>query len=222
MTYDKSSIPKGAIISLLCIVLVATLCNILDIPYRNYIFLFFCFTLPLIFNTDFQPSKPLRLTPSGWVTASLILVLITAVPLLLLLGVVKLFLGTLFLIPKFSMLKAMLLNGAALGFLIALPEEFFFRGYLQEQVLGERERRILPGISQKNVYTSLLFALTHATSYLNPYRITVFFGSLVLGYITEKARGSIWQAVLLHAYSNMMIAVLYEVIKYNIPGLWLG
>lgn len=90
-------------------------------------------------------------------------------------------------------------------FLVALPEEVFFRGYLQEKI-GNNLRGIL--------IVSSLFAIGHfATVCLGGgYAGTVclktlltFFPSIVMGFMYAKT-GTIWGNVIFHFFAN----VVYE------------
>jgi len=90
-------------------------------------------------------------------------------------------------------------------FLVALPEEVFFRGYLQEKI-GNNLRGIL--------IVSLLFAIGHfATVCLGGGYIGIgciktlltFFPSIVMGFMYAKT-GTIWGNVIFHFLAN----VVYE------------
>lgn len=84
---------------------------------------------------------------------------------------------------------------------VALPEEFFFRGYLQgrlEEVLP------LPGAL---LLSSLLFALGHVLVSFDPATLAVFFPGLVFG-LLRHATGSIVAGTLLHASSNLLMDIL--------------
>lgn len=94
----------------------------------------------------------------------------------------------------------------------ALPEEYFFRGYLQtrlEQVWPARWRVAGGGIGKALVVTSLLFALGHVIVDFRPLRLAVFFPSLLFGWL-RSATGSIGAAVLFHACCNILIDVLNQ------------
>ena len=95
---------------------------------------------------------------------------------------------------------------------IALPEEAFYRGYLQtslDRQLGKRFSllgvRFGPGL----VLTSVIFALGHVLTVFNPARLAVFFPSLVFGLLREKS-GGIGAAVVFHALCNLYAAYLLE------------
>jgi hypothetical protein len=106
---------------------------------------------------------------------------------------------------------------------IALPEEFFYRGYLQTRLSeafaarrrargeseseGEEGRRVL-GISASNALTSVLFALGHVLipvgGAIMITRAAVFFPSLVFGWLRERT-DTIAASVVYHAGANLMV-----------------
>ena len=93
---------------------------------------------------------------------------------------------------------------------VALPEEAFFRGYLQT-ALGDRycvKKRLL-GIdwSLALFASSALFALGHLTTTPDPARLAVFFPSLLFGVLRDKT-GGIGASVFLHAQCNIFAALL--------------
>lgn len=108
-------------------------------------------------------------------------------------------------------------DGAHLGDLmlghllvVALPEEAFFRGYLQSS-LDERSppRRAFLGarLGSALVVTSTLFAVGHFATTPDPARLAVFFPSLVFGFLRART-GGIGAAVVFHTLCNVLSAVL--------------
>ncbi len=107
--------------------------------------------------------------------------------------------------------------------LVALPEEYFYRGYLQTRIadlLGHdiEEPDELPrflGFSSANWITSGLFAVGHLLIPIggvwSPARAAVFFPSLLFGWLRERT-GSIIAPTVFHAGANMM--VLLVVVHY--------
>lgn len=106
---------------------------------------------------------------------------------------------------------------------IALPEEFFYRGYLQTRIrhaLGARRReaddsepsggptRSWLGISEENVLASAMFGLAHLLipvgGRIIASRISVFFPALVFGWLRDRT-GSITAPVVYHAGCNMLV-----------------
>ncbi len=102
--------------------------------------------------------------------------------------------------------------GDALGQLlvIALPEEAFYRGYLQTALDRELKKgftvlgaRLGWGI----VITSAIFAVGHLLTELNPARLAVFFPALAFGFLRART-GGIGAAMLFHALCNLFAAYL--------------
>jgi uncharacterized protein len=93
---------------------------------------------------------------------------------------------------------------------IALPEEAFYRGYLQtslDQRLGHRVTIFGTPIGWGIVLTSAIFAVGHLFTELNPARLAVFFPSLVFGLLRSRTQG-IGASVLFHAMCNLFSAYL--------------
>jgi len=94
---------------------------------------------------------------------------------------------------------------------VALPEEAFFRGYLQTS-LGDLEKRrlrifgveVAPGAW---LLQAVLFAAIHFIVEPNPARLAVFFPGLLFGW-TRAWRGGIGAALALHAMSNLYSEIL--------------
>ncbi len=94
---------------------------------------------------------------------------------------------------------------------IALPEEAFFRGYLQSALsdLTERRRRVF-GVELALgawVLQAALFAAVHFMVEPQPARLAVFFPALLFGW-TRAWRGGIGAALTLHAMSNLYSEIL--------------
>ncbi len=93
-------------------------------------------------------------------------------------------------------------------FLVALPEEFFFRGYLQG-LLAERFPKKISclglSLSQGALVTCLLFAFSHSIIALQWWHFSIFFPSLVFAWLREQ-RQTITASILFHAFSNLVIA----------------
>lgn len=101
-------------------------------------------------------------------------------------------------------------------FFIALPEEYFYRGYLQtrlEQAFKRRDGRTRQwlGITPAIVVTSLLFGLGHllipVQGVLLGTRFSVFFPSLLFGWLRRRT-GSIIAPTVYHAGCNLMVLFL--------------
>lgn len=95
--------------------------------------------------------------------------------------------------------------------LVALPEELFYRGYLQTRLDGlvGRDRTVL-GVEvnvASVVLTSALFALGHIITIWHPARLAVFFPSLLFGWM-RRATNGILAPILFHAACNMLVDIL--------------
>ena len=96
-------------------------------------------------------------------------------------------------------------------FLVGLPEEFFYRGYLQREL--ERVwnttwfRFIGVSIGPAFITASALFALGHLALVPAGYRLAVFFPSLMFGWLYKKT-DSIAGGMLLHGLSNVLLFTL--------------
>lgn len=88
---------------------------------------------------------------------------------------------------------------------VALPEEMFYRGYLQpelEKVWPSASDGWLRGLSVAVVVTSFVFAIGHLVTIPHPARLAVFFPSLMFGWLRART-GGIGAAVLFHAICNL-------------------
>jgi hypothetical protein len=93
---------------------------------------------------------------------------------------------------------------------IALPEEAFYRGYLQtsfDDVWPKRTKVLGAELGLGVVVTSALFAIGHVLTDFHPNRLAVFFPSLVFGWLRAKS-GGIGAAVVFHALCNLFAAFL--------------
>jgi hypothetical protein len=102
----------------------------------------------------------------------------------------------------------------ALGHLlvIALPEEMFYRGYLQSAIddATKARRRLLgvlvgPGL----LLASAIFAVGHLLATPLVTRLAVFFPALLFGWLRVRT-GGIGSAVLVHACSNIFASILAQ------------
>lgn len=89
--------------------------------------------------------------------------------------------------------------------LVAVPEEFFYRGYIQPALLQlstheNQTRRIVWVI----VLTSALFALGHVLVYWHWTRLMVFFPSLAFGFLRQRT-GGIFAPAMFHAACNCAV-----------------
>lgn len=125
------------------------------------------------------------------------------------------FAGYSFVIPQTEELLSAAMKGLVIIPLTALPEEIFFRGFVQEDVLKLRKKKIFPLVTQKNLITSILFGLMHTIAFMDISRITTFFPSLLFGLITEKSKGSVLYAILFHSIANITAFILWTFVSSN-------
>lgn len=94
---------------------------------------------------------------------------------------------------------------------VALPEELFYRGWMQTSwargapgrgvtVLGAR-------LGAGFVWTQLLFAVGHLVNPFAPWRLATFFPGLWFGWLRART-GSVVAGVVAHALSNLFLKVL--------------
>ncbi len=94
--------------------------------------------------------------------------------------------------------------------LVALPEEAFYRGYLQTRLDDAFEAkislfgaRIGPGL----LIASAIFAIGHVLTVHAPARLAVFFPSLVFGWMRART-GGVGASVAFHVICNMFTLLL--------------
>lgn len=89
--------------------------------------------------------------------------------------------------------------------MVAIPEEFFYRGYLQPQfnkIWGKPYRFLGAEFGMGLFFTSFIFALSHSLITFQWWHFSIFFPSLVFGWLREKT-GAITAGALFHALSNV-------------------
>jgi len=93
---------------------------------------------------------------------------------------------------------------------IALPEEMFYRGYLQtrlERAFDNKLRLLGAQVGAGVLLTSAIFAVGHFLSTPDAARLAVFFPSLLFGWLRART-GAIGSAVLYHAACNLFSSYL--------------
>lgn len=106
--------------------------------------------------------------------------------------------------PDFAM------QAAAQLIVIALPEELFFRGYVQgrlEDALPPTRTLLGARVGWAWIIGAALFALGHFLVTFEPQMLTRFFPGLVFGWMFARTR-SILPGTIFHAASNLIMAVL--------------
>ena len=94
--------------------------------------------------------------------------------------------------------------------LVAFPEEWFFRGYLQtrlDQWLGTRWKILGADLGWGWILAAAAFACLHPILIPGVHRLLVFFPALLFGWLRARG-GNIGAAVIVHAGSNVLLAVL--------------
>jgi len=93
---------------------------------------------------------------------------------------------------------------------IALPEEAFFRGYVQSSLderWGTPHNLFGAQVGWGLVATSVVFALGHLLAVPYPARLAVFFPSLLFGWLRNRT-GGVGASILFHGTCNVLAAVL--------------
>ena len=108
----------------------------------------------------------------------------------------------------------LLLTFATQLLLVAIPEELFYRGYIQgrlDQLIGAERRLFGVTLNLHSVaLTSALFALAHLATIHHPARLAVFFPSLLFGWM-RRAYGDTLTPAVFHALCNLCAQVLWGV-----------
>ena len=99
-------------------------------------------------------------------------------------------------------------------FLVGLPEEIFYRGYIQTRLDGLIGKdRIVFGVSfnwSSTILCSALFAVAHLVTIPNPSRLAVFFPSLLFGWMRRAYQDTLSPAIF-HALCNVLSQVLWGI-----------
>ncbi len=94
--------------------------------------------------------------------------------------------------------------------LVAIPEEYFYRGYLQHRLQRAFGRRLVlwgGDIGPAVWVTSAVFAVGHFLTIPSAFRLAVFFPSLLFGWLRDKT-GTLWVPVVFHVLSNLVLEML--------------
>ncbi len=94
--------------------------------------------------------------------------------------------------------------------LVALPEEAFYRGYLQTRIDDAFQGRIRvlgAPIGYGVLVSSLIFAIGHFVTVPVPARLAVFFPSLLFGWLRART-GGIGASLTFHAFCNVFSETL--------------
>lgn len=107
-------------------------------------------------------------------------------------------------------------------FFVAIPEELFYRGYLQtrlDEVFPKRWSIFGTRLGWGWLITCLVFAFGHTIVTPQWWHFAIFFPSLVFGWMRERT-GGIIAGALFHAWANVQVTTLdtlYGVIPVSAP-----
>lgn len=97
--------------------------------------------------------------------------------------------------------------------LVALPEEFFFRGYLQTLISRRADKSFrflgipILTMSWGVPLAALVFASAHTFITFRWWHFAIFFPALAFGWLREKTTGLV-APVLFHALSNLVVSAI--------------
>lgn len=195
------------------ITLSAYLLNTFKSPVRYYAFPIALLLLPSLIDQSFSPGNLWKPTRKGFKLFIFISIgVVLFYPVLFFIYWIS-FKNYQFIIPETNAVLKAVLKGLTAVVVAAIPEEFFFRGYLQEHAFSHFNRKFLRIISLKNLITSLFFGAVHAIAFLDITRAATFFPSLLFGLFTEKSEGKIFYSISFHVISNILAFVLWTFIK---------
>ncbi len=95
-------------------------------------------------------------------------------------------------------------------FFVAIPEEFFYRGYVQtrlDEALPPRLRVFGASVGWGLLATCVIFAFGHSIVSFQWWHFAIFFPSLVFGWMRAKT-GDVIAGAIFHAWANITVALL--------------
>lgn len=95
-------------------------------------------------------------------------------------------------------------------FFVAIPEEFFYRGYLQtrlDEAFGVPWRVLGASVGPGLLITSVVFAFGHSLVLFQWWHFAIFIPSLVFGWMRART-GQIVAGALFHAWANVTVSTL--------------
>jgi membrane protease YdiL (CAAX protease family) len=95
---------------------------------------------------------------------------------------------------------------------VAIPEELFFRGYVQGRLEQALSGAFPRGVATGGVIglSALIFALVHWGVLGSAGGMWVFFPALVFGWLRART-GALWAPVAFHAAANVLLALFWRV-----------
>ena len=203
----------SALVLTVVITIAALLMNLFKSPVRYYAFPAVLIILPLIFDRTFLPANLLRPSWKGFNLFFFVSIAVIIVyPVLFFFYWISIK-NNLLTIPESGEIFKAVGKGVVAVAVAAIPEEFFFRGYLQEHAFSQFDKKFFKIITLKNFFTSLLFGAVHAIAFLDITRASTFFPSLLFGLFTEKSGSRIFYSISFHVISNILAFVLWTFIK---------
>jgi hypothetical protein len=112
--------------------------------------------------------------------------------------------------PVWRLPSELAMNVAGQLVVIALPEELFFRGYVQgrlEEAWPPTRNLLGARVGVAWIVTAALFGLGHFLVTFEPQMLTRFFPGLVFGWMFARTR-SILPGTIFHAACNLIMAIL--------------
>jgi len=112
--------------------------------------------------------------------------------------------------PAFRLPSDLLTRAAAQLIVVALPEELFFRGYVQgrlEDAWAPRWRLFGAPVGGAWIVAAALFGLGHFLVTFEPQMLTRFFPGLVFGWMYARTK-SILPSTIFHAVCNILMDIL--------------
>lgn len=97
---------------------------------------------------------------------------------------------------------------------VALPEEFFFRGFLQSELEGSRKRKwkILGAeLGLGWIAASFIFALGHLALLATPIRAAVVFPALLFGWVRARTKSVLYPAIM-HTLFNLTFLIAQRMV----------
>jgi uncharacterized protein len=95
-------------------------------------------------------------------------------------------------------------------FFVAIPEELFYRGYLQtrlDEAFGTRWRIFGANVGPGLLITSVIFAAGHSIVQVQWWHFAIFIPSLMFGWMRART-GQIVAGAFFHAWSNVTVSTL--------------
>lgn len=95
-------------------------------------------------------------------------------------------------------------------FFVGIPEEFFYRGYLQsrlDQLWEPKSSWFGAPVGRSLIFTSLIFAFGHSIVEFQWWHFAIFVPSLAFGWLRAKT-GDVMAGAFFHAWCNVLATVL--------------